>query len=361
MFVCRTLAAVRALLAIVLFVGASTFACAQVDDIPPIDVPPADAPPANVAPGKASGGKGVPDTGKTTAPVKPTVQYGSLDDLPIGVREQFDSLYKQHHETKDDLEAAISPELATARERLEFSRKRERDASSLKPQYDAFSASLAEKGQEATNKFTRWRRLFIESTQADYCLECGEDAACRKLLAPFAKPLLVSQLQVPPESRPTGWDKIQPLLPVDPATMTEEQALEMLLAWSRNIKTANADELAQLQDELQPPEPVRDHIAERHLANVEFAIYDPFVQQAKSDGKVADLEARVAQTHQQLTEIWPNWEQGLKEGPYSYLASLGTPQEPLLQGRRWLLVLNVLVIIALALFFFFRGRVAARN
>ena len=329
-------------IALTIFAKGGSFAFAQVDDIPPVD---------KIRP---AGANAVANT------VPSADQYQSLDDLPSDLRRRFDSAYEQYHEAKREFEAAVSPELAVARTRLDKARERERISNGLRNEYEAFQRGVTAKGAENVLEFAYWQRLYLEVNQANFFLDCCADPDCRGLLAPFARRLILSKVAAPPENHPTGWDKIAALVPADAGSLSEEQSLELLLAWSQNTRTAHADELARLQGNLAPPEAVKRHLAERYLANTEHAIFTPFVEQAEQ-GKFAELQARFVQTHQQLSEIWPAWERGLKEGPYSYLAELGEAPQPLPQGRWWLLTLNLLAVIALILILFFRKRLAVSH
>jgi|GEM_PF-5656954 len=316
---------------------------AQADDIPPNAAPAAgiDPPVNRVA---------TPD------------QYDSLDDLPQDARAQFETTYEQYQKVKQELEEATPHKLAQARKRVEDSRKLEEQSNSLKEEYAQFEQSLQVKGDDTLQKFARWRQLFIESTQAGYYLDCREAPDYHAPLKPFAKTLITSLVNSSPASRPTGWGKIEPLLPANPNAITEEQALDVLMAWSDSVKTEAAGELQRLQEELLPPESVQQHISARYLANSAFTIFAPYLAQGEQ-GKVTDLKGQVSEVHQRLTDLWPTWERKLKEGPYAYLADLKveTPPAVVSAGRRFLLAINLLILIVLVFLFYFRKKSVLPN
>lgn len=304
-----------------------------------------------------------PSTGENPTAANPTEavdQYGTLDDLPTDVRQQFDAAYDDYQEAKRKLSAATSEKLVQAREGVDEGRGLEDQFNLLRAEYERFQDAVDASGKDAKQKFTRWRQLLIKNVQADYYLECSQSPECREFLKPFAKAAVASHIEstqrgATQENADPGWSNIQSQLPDDPADISEEKAFEFLLEWSRTIDTQTADELEQLGNALEPPDSVKKHVTARYLANIKLGIFLPYVEQAERGG-VASLKNRVSQTHQRLSSLWPSWERKLKEGPYAYLANPASQWQPASNTRRILILINLVAIALVVLFFAFRKK-----
>lgn len=290
-------------------------------------------------------------------------EYKSREDLPAELRQKFDAGYEKYQQMRSELErerqrAALDDRLAYVHKRLAESREREQRANDLQADYSAYQQALRQKGQDAVQLFSEWRRELSRATQAKLVADCDADPQCRPFLALFSQRVIAEVVQRSAESRPLDWPLIGELFPENINELTADEALTIFTRWAERVRQTAEPESEALQRRLDVPYAVRDYLVNRQQANLAYLIFGPYLE-AHSPKELEAAENRVVETHQALTELWPNWEQALKEGPYTEFPEAPprphTGPPPARVSRLWVLfVVNAVVLCAVIAWLYLR-------